>query len=206
YYSLVVLLLSNRRDDLAIDPLTAALKYHPTYLQARLQLANALRRRERLQPALRQYAEVIKMDPRVPEARFGSVLTLVRLKHYQEARNQLIEAVRLHPDRPEFTRALARLYAAAPDDRVRDGQRAVALAQDLVRRQRSADELETMAMALAEAGQYEAAARSLGEAIVEAEKLGRLDLAKSMATDLRLYEQHRPPRIPWREEPSWDQP
>ena len=206
HYSLGVLLLSNGREDLAIDRFRAAVKYDPTYLQSRLQLANTLRRRGRLQPALRQYAEVIKMDPRVPEARFGSVLTLVRLKDYQEAQNQLIEAVRLHPDRPEFTRALARLYAAAPDERVRDGQRALALAQELVTRQRSADELETMAMALAEAGQYEAAARSLGEAIVEAEKRGRLDLAKSMAIDLRLYEQHRPSRIPWREEPSWDQP
>jgi tetratricopeptide (TPR) repeat protein len=146
------------------------------------------------------------MDPRVAEARFGEVLALVRLKHYQEAQKQLIEAVRLHPERPEFTRALARLYAAAPDDRVRDGQRALALAQELVRQQRSADELETMAMALAEAGQYEAAARSLGEAIAAAEKLGRIDLARSMASDLRLYEQHRPPRIPWREDPFWDQP
>jgi tetratricopeptide (TPR) repeat protein len=144
------------------------------------------------------------MDPRVPEARFGEVLALVRLKQYKQAEEQLIEAVRLHPDRPEFIRALARLYAAAPDDRVRDGQRAVALAQELVTRQQSVDELETMAMALAEAGQYEAAARSLRDAIVAAEKLGRLDLARSMASDLRLYEQHRPSRIPWREEPSWD--
>jgi tetratricopeptide (TPR) repeat protein len=206
HYSLGVLLLSNGREDLAIDRFMAAVRYDPTYLQARLQLANALRRRGRLPPALRQYAEVIKMDPRVPEARFGEVLVLVRLKRYQEARKQLIEAVRLHPERPEFTRALARLYAAAPDDRVRDGQRALALAQELVRRQRSADELETMAMALAEAGQYEAAARSLGEAIAAAQELGRIDLAKSMASDLRLYEQHRPLRIPWREDPSWDHP
>jgi tetratricopeptide (TPR) repeat protein len=179
-------------------------KLDPTYLQARLQLAHALRRRGRLQPSLQQYAEIVKMDPRIAEARFGQALALVRLKHYQEAQQQLIDAVRLHPDRPEFTRALARLYAAAPDDRLRDGQRALALAEELVKRRQRIDDLETMAMAFAEAGQYEAAARSLREAIAAAEKLGRLDLAQSMASDLRLYEQHRPSRIPWREEPSWD--
>ena len=53
HYSLGVLLLSNGREDLAIDRFMAAVRYDPTYLQARLQLANALRRRGRFQPALR---------------------------------------------------------------------------------------------------------------------------------------------------------
>jgi tetratricopeptide (TPR) repeat protein len=205
HYSLGVLLLSNGRDDLAIDRFMAAVKYDPTYLQARLQLAHALRRRGRLQVSLQQYTEVINMDPRVAEARFGQALALVRLRHYRDAHKRLVEAMRLHPDRPEFTGALARLYAAAPDDQVRDGQRALALAQELVRRHRGAHALEALAMALAEEGQYEAATRALGEAIIAAEKLGRHDLAQSMAADQKLYEQHRPSRIPWREDPAWDQ-
>ena len=117
-------------------------------------------------------------DPRVPEARFGEVLALVRLKHYQEARNSSSKLYGFIPTgQSSLTRS--RVCARRPDDRVRDGQRALALAQELVRRQRSADELETMAMALAEAGQCEAAARSLGEAIAAAQELGRIDLARS---------------------------
>jgi hypothetical protein len=81
----------------------------------------------------------------------------------------------------------------------------LALAQELVRRHRGAHALEALAMALAEEGQYEAATRALGEAIIAAEKLGRHDLAQSMAADQKLYEQHRPSRIPWREDPAWDQ-
>jgi tetratricopeptide (TPR) repeat protein len=205
HYSLGVLLLADGQHDLAIDRFSMAVQYDPTYLVARLQLAHALRRRGRVQPSLREYGEIIKMDPRVAEARFGQALVLVRLKRYQEARERLIEAAQLHPDRHEFTQALARLYAAAPEDRVRDGNRAVALAQELMRRQQTAETRETMAMALAEVGQYDAAARWQREAIMTAEAVGRYDLARSMAEDLRLYEQRRPCRAPWREDPTWDQ-
>ena len=206
HYSLGVLLLADGQHDLAIDRFAMAVQYDPTYLEARLQLAHALRRRGRFQPSLREYGEIIKMDPRVAEARFGQVLALVRLKRYPEARERLVDAVQLHPDRQEFSQALARLSAAAPEERVRDGNRAVALAQELVRRRQTAETRETMAMALAEVGQYDAAARWQREAIVAAERVGRHDQARNMTNDLRLYEQHRPSRTPWREDPVWDQP
>ena len=45
HYSLGVLLLSSGRDDLAIEQFSAAVHGDPTYVQARLQLAHALRRR-----------------------------------------------------------------------------------------------------------------------------------------------------------------
>ena len=47
HYSLAVLLLSNGQLDLAIERLAAAVRYDPTYLEARVQLANALRQRGR---------------------------------------------------------------------------------------------------------------------------------------------------------------
>ena len=36
-----------------------------------------------------------------------------------------------HPDQPDVAHMLARLLAAAPDDRVRDGRRAMEIVQDL---------------------------------------------------------------------------
>jgi hypothetical protein len=40
-----------------------------------------------------------------------------------------------HPEQPVFAHALARLLAAAPDDRVRDGRRALELAEELLWRE-----------------------------------------------------------------------
>ena len=206
HYSLGVLLLADGQYELAIDRFSAAVRFDPTYIQARLQLANALRRRGRFEPSLRQYAEIVTMDPRVGEARFGSAIALVHLRRYGDARGVLVEAMRLFPDRPEFARALSRLYAAAPENGVRDGARALTLAQELVKRQQTEDAREMMAMALAEAGQYDEAANWQREAMAAAERSGRHDLALRMADNLRLYERHQPCRIPWREDPTWDQP
>jgi tetratricopeptide (TPR) repeat protein len=206
HYSLGVLLLADGQDDLAIERFSAAVRFDPTYIQARLQLANVLRRRGRFEPALRQYAEVVMMDPRVGEARFGSAIALVHLKRYGDARDVLTEAMRLFADRPEFARALSRLYAAAPESGVRDGARALALAQELLKRQQTPDAREMMAMALAEVGQYEAAVKWQREAIASAEQGGGHELAVRMADNLRLYERRQPCRMPWREDPAWEQP
>src|SRR5262249_35869347 len=155
------------------------------------------------EPSAREYANVIKIDPRVGEARFGLAIALAGLKRFEEARDRLLEGMKLFPDRLEFVGALARLYATAPEAQVRNGGRARTPAQELVRRRKSADAQETMAMALAEVGEFEAAARWQHEAIAAAESAGHHELAALMADNLRLYQRHLPCRTAWRGDPAW---
>jgi tetratricopeptide (TPR) repeat protein len=204
HYSLGVMALASGQPELAIDRFASAVRYDPTYIQARLQLANTLRQVGRFAPARDQYAAVIKQDSRLAEAQFGEAASLVGLRRYGEARERFIEGMRLHPERPEFLAALVRLYAAAPEARVRDGPRALALAQELVKRSDTPRTREAMAMALAETGQYEAAARWQREAIVAAARAGQSQLSRRMGEDLRSYERGQPSRVPWREEPMWE--
>lgn len=207
-YSLGVLLEGSGRDDLAIAQYTDAVRADPTYLQARLRLADVLRRNGQADAALRRYREVLALDPRVGEARFGYALALVRLERYQAAREALDEGVRTYPGRPEFVGALARLLAAAPDDAVRDGSRALELSERLLRGLQTnapsnVGARETMAMALAETGQYDQAARWQQEAIAAAGQAGRVDALAPMAEVLELYRTGQPGRTPWREDPVW---
>ena len=58
----------------------------------------------------------------------------------------------------------------------------------------------TMAMTLAELGQYEEAASLQRQAIAGVTQAGREDLAQRMAQDLRLYEGGMPSRTPWRDD------
>jgi tetratricopeptide (TPR) repeat protein len=206
HYSLGVLLLGDGQLDPAIHEFSTAVRSDPTYVQARLQLANTLRRRQRFDAANREYGNIIKTDPRVGEARFGEAVALAGLKRYGEARDRLVEAMKLFPDRLEFVGALARLFAAAPEARVRDGGRARTLAETLVNRRKTADALETMAMALAEVGEFEAAVRWQRDAIAAAEGGGRHELALRMVDNLRLYERRLPCRTAWRDDPVWDPP
>jgi cytochrome c-type biogenesis protein CcmH/NrfG len=124
-------------------------------------------------------------------------MALVRLGRYREARDWFDEASRLHPDRPDFPFALARLLAAAPDDSVRDGQRAQAIVEHLSRTSKTIDLGETMAMALAERGQF-ADAIAVQRQVMEASKRSGLDaVTRRMAANLLRYERRQPCRIPW---------
>ena len=102
--------------------------------------AGSLQGRARDQPARRS-----GVDGR--SARTGPGATL------SGSQDRLQEAMQLQPDHPEFAHALARLLAAAPDDRVRDGQRSMQLGSNSSSRKTRAPILgETMAMAFAELG------------------------------------------------------
>jgi tetratricopeptide (TPR) repeat protein len=196
-YSLGVLLASSGRSAEAIERLTAAVKYNPNYLEARMALGDVLRTSGRLEPSLAQYADAIRINPRAAEARFNYAMVLVRLRRYADARASLEESVRAQPDRPELAHALARLLAAAPDPAVRDGARALAMTETLARTVSNTDVGETMAMALAEVGRYQEAAR-IQRDIMEAARTGGGDGdLRRMAGNLRLYETGRPCRTPW---------
>ena len=197
HYSLGVLMASSGRSQQAISHLSAAVRFSPNYVEAYQALGDALRRSGRLEPAMMQYAEAIRVNPKSADARFGYGMALVRLGRYREARDWFDEASRLHPDRPDLQYALARLLAAAPDDRVRDGQRAQAIIERLVESNKTIDLGETLAMALAERGQFTEAV-ALQRQLMEASIRQGLDaVTKRMAANLLRYERGQPCRVPW---------
>ena len=197
HYSLGVLASSSGRVAIAEKHLTGALQHNPNYLEARLALGDLRRRTGRFQSAMADYQDALRIDPRSAEARFGYAMALVRLNRYPEARDWLEESVRIFPERREFSHALARILAAAPDTTARDGRRAMALVQQLFAADQSPEVVETMAMVAAELGDFTQAAaiqRELLEATRQSGQAG--DLPRLTAT-LRLYEKGQPSRVPW---------
>lgn len=201
HYSLGVLLASNPRGrQPAIAELEAAIRADPRYVEAHVQLAHLLRRDGRARDALAHYDQALTIDPREDGAHVGAAKALVSLQRSPEAVARLVEAGAAHPDRPALTLALARLLAAAPDDRARDGRRALALMQELARGPQTVETAEAMAMALAETGQYDEALRWQRDAVASAERAGRAEVAARMTDNLRLYQRREACRTPWRED------
>jgi tetratricopeptide (TPR) repeat protein len=200
HYSLGVLMASSGRTPEALAHFSAAVKYQPSYVEARLGLADALRRSGRVEASLGEYKEALTLNPRTAEARLGYAMALVRLLRYQAAVDWLTDATTRQPDRPELAIALARLLAAAPDDRVRDGQRAITITQELFKDLKSTDLGETMAMALAEVGEYDKAAAVQRGVMDAAQRAGLNEAVARMAENLRLYEHGRPCRTPWKDD------
>jgi tetratricopeptide (TPR) repeat protein len=197
HFAIGVLMEARGQDGEAIKAFDAAVASDPGYAEPRFSLANALRRNGRIQESLSQYAEILRLDPSVSQASFGYAMGLVRLGRYQEARSRLESAAKTFPDQPGFAHALARLLAASPDDRVRDGARAVSIMNDLFKSQRTLTMAETMAMALAEVHRFDEAVKWQQDAIAGAKEANRLDLVPKLSVNLRLYQNGQPCRTPW---------
>jgi tetratricopeptide (TPR) repeat protein len=198
HYSLAVLMASRGQAKEAIEHFSAAVRYQPTYAQAQLGLADALRRSGRAEASLPAYREALVINPRDSQARVGYAIALAGAERYKEARDWLVESTKAAPDRPELAHALARLLATAPDDRVRDGRRAKGLVDTLLEAQRSTDLGETLAMTLAELGDFAQAISVQRGVITAAERAGHHDAVRRMNDNLARYEHHQPCRTPWR--------
>jgi hypothetical protein len=131
------------------------------------------------------------------EARFGAAMSLVALARYGEAVDRLNSAAAIHPGETGFPIALARLLAAAPENGVRSGARALAALDSVPADRRRIEWGVVRAMALAEAGRFDEAIRVQQSVISLLERNGEGDLAKRQREVLRRYEQRLPSRTPW---------
>jgi tetratricopeptide (TPR) repeat protein len=197
-FTLGLLAESELNDAEAIEQFTTAVRLDPDYLEAHASLADALRRTGHVEMSLPHYQKVLSIDPAASYARLGYGMGLVRLGRFREARAWFAQAAALHPEQPGFSHALARVLAAAPDDEVRDGRRALQLTDALLKSNRSWTLLETRAMAAAELRDFEAAIASQQAAIEAAGASGQRDAVAHMQTILALYRRGMPCRTPWR--------
>ena len=201
HYSLGVLMASKAQPKPAVEHLLAAVQYQPNYVEAHLALADVLRRSGRGESSLAHYHDAIAINPRQMVARLGYAMALVQLRRDRDARDWLDESVRLYADRADLKIALARVLATSPDDRARDGRRALTIAQQLFDSgERSTSIGETIAMALAEQGNYGQAISIQRDVLAAAQKAGLTATAQRMSANLALYERRQPCRTPWIED------
>ena len=200
HYVLGTLLERGGRDAEAVDRFTTAVAQDPRSAEAQLRLANALRRTGRVEASLAPYRQALEIDAGAEEARLGEAMALVRLGCHREARARLEAALGRTAGHPLFATALARLLAASPDSGVRDGRRAFELAEAVVAEHKTTDVAETMAMALAELGEFRGAMEWQQLAVDVATDAGRPDLAARMSDNLARYRRGEPCRTPWRDD------
>jgi tetratricopeptide (TPR) repeat protein len=201
HFSLGLLAEARGGDGEALARYAAAVRHDPTFTDARFRLAEGLRRNGQVEASVAHYEDILEADPQASQARFARAMALVRLQRYRDGRAALEEATRAHPDQPGLPHALARVLAAAPDDAVRDGARALAIVEELRKTYGVTPPLlESFAMALAEVGRFADAAARQREAMAAARTQGRTDLAQAMSATLQRYESGLPCRTPWRDD------
>ncbi len=177
----------------AVTRYRAALDVAPERHEVRLALASVLGHLRRWDEALGEYRTVIAAEPEHLQARRGEIAALILAGRYGPARVQLNEALRRFSRDVGLATTQVRLLAAAPDPRVRDGALALQVARRIESAAPGLPAQDTLAMALAAAGEVAEAARVQRDVVDGARAAGApaADLA-ALEARLDAYESGRP--------------
>ncbi len=197
-----------------------AIGANPGFMEAHFQLANLLMRLRRYDQAIPHYTAVVELDSgfggRAPAgspgggqiqqmsilAHFMRAMAQVQSGRHEQALTGLEKALQVFPGHPDMTHAVARLLAASPDPKIRNGMRALQILKGLFEGQGELEleYVETLAMAFAATGQFERAAEMQRAMISDLQRNQRFDLARLLNENLALYQSRQPCRRPWRED------
>lgn len=160
------------------------------------ELGNVLLKAFRARDALWHYRAAQRMSPVSPQVWYQAGVALLTLGRPADAAVEWRSAIRMQPDWPEALNNLAWLEATSSDARIRNGTNALQLAQRALTlvRHAGAGELDTLAAAQAEAGDFAGAVESARRGANLADSLGQKSLANDIRKRLDLYQAGRPYR------------
>lgn len=187
HYNLGVLLGLEGDAEEAVAHLERAAELQPGDGEVQRELAKALVRTGRFEEALEAFTRASGLLPYDPDARLGEVQLLVDLGRLEDAGQRLEDTHAVMPRSARVVNAYARFLAAAPDVALRDGERAVELAEQLVAAQSTAAHAETLALALAEAARCDEAAEWQQRVLDAHRQVGETDRIAEMEAVLARY-------------------
>jgi len=197
HYNLAVLLANENKSGQAIIHLQSVLRVDPNDLSARFLLARQLLQSGRVDEALAAFSSVIQADPDNEDALLEQVRLLQRKNQYQEALASLEKGHARHPQRGRTSVLLAYLLATSPQLDLRDGARALGLAQLVYKSTGAVNHGMLVAQALGELGRCNEAAAWLRQMAAKAIGDGKPELVEKLKTELSKYEKApcRPPAV-----------
>ena len=144
--------------------------------------------------AIKDHNEAIRLKPDYAKAFHNRGQNYSNKGRYDLAIKDYNEAIRLQPDYAQALNNKAWTLATAPQDSIRNGAEAVALAKRAFSLSNSAANLDTLAAAHAEAGDFIEAIDAQQRVIRMLRDTGRTKLIRSFQSRLDLYRNGHPYR------------
>ena len=168
----------------------------PDFAEAHFNLAGSLAMTHRYAEAAQHYAETLVRQPGHVRARLGQAAALISDGRHAAARSALEASLQVLPNDVTLAHTLAQLLATSPHAEVRDGTRALELAQQVYQATRSLHHGETIAMALAELGRFDDAIAWQQQLIAHARQTNVPNpVLRQLQQHLTYYEQHEAIRM-----------
>jgi Tfp pilus assembly protein PilF len=196
HFNLGSSLIKQQRAAEAIPHFEAVLQSTPYDAESRLLLAQALVATGDDWASLEHFRQAAELDPGNVGAVTGGAAALVRLEQFVRAKSVLDAGYGRIPDSGEIAFALARLLAACPEAEVRDGERALEIAQVVYAARPNPRHAQLIAQSLAELDRCDEAAQWQKIVVEAAIEDGATEVLEGLKADLDFYSGGSPCRLP----------
>jgi len=173
--------------------LREAVRLKDTSAPAHANLGAVLCAQGNLDEGIRHLERALALDPEYHSVHGNLAEAYAALGRRAQAAQEFSRAVEIAPDNPFFLNRLAWLLATSPEESVRNGPRALEVAQRAasITSRQDVMSLETLSAAYAEVGRFDDALTTGREALALAERQGNEAIASDLARRLPLFEQHQ---------------
>lgn len=188
YHSRGLIHAAKKDLDKAIEDYNEALRLDPKLGGVHYNRATAWNAKQDYAKAIDDFSEAIRLDSKDSEAYWGRANARNSRKEFAKAAADYGEALKLDAKNADILSNLAWLLATCPDQEVRDGKRAVALANQAVKiNEKGVFHLAALAAAYAETGNF-------AEAVRVQERVLKLDNSEFYRFVTDLYRKSEPYR------------
>ena len=194
--NLGIVFLGQGKVDEAISLLQAAVDLRPDNSPAHENLAKALLQKGQVSEAIIHYRKLLELQPDNIEVHniVGTVLT--QQGRVREGIEEWQKVLAIQPDNGNAMSNLAWVFATSPDDSLRDGAKAVQLAEQAlhISARRIPILFRTLAAAYAESGRFSEAIQTAQQGFELANSQGNSGLATELQGNIALYQERQPLR------------
>ena len=184
------------QSDEAMVHYNEAIRLQPYYADAYYNRGSVLFAKGRIDEAIADWEKTLEMQPSDANAHTGLGNALFRKGLLREAITHYEQASAFAPEDPHSRNNIAWMLATSSDASIRDGAKAIDLAQVAVALSGGREPLflRTLAAAYAEGGRFSEALAVAQQAAAIARMQGKTALATALEKDLILYRAHLPLR------------
>jgi tetratricopeptide (TPR) repeat protein len=167
-----------------------ALQIKPDFAEAHNNLGSALLQKGRVNEAITHFQMALQIKPDYADAHHNLGCALLQKGRVNEAITHFQMALQIKPDFAEAQINLSWILATSSQASLRNGTKAVELAQQANRLTggENPNILTTLAAAYAEAGRFSEATKSAQRALQLAEKQSNIALANAIRSQMKLYQ------------------
>jgi tetratricopeptide (TPR) repeat protein len=190
--------LQKEQVDAAITHYQKALQIKPDFSEALYNLGNAFLKKGQVDAAITYYQKALQIKPDFSEAYGNLGNAFLQKRQVNDAIAHYQRALEIKPLNVVFENNLALVLAASPTTSLRNGIKAVVLAQQANQLSGGSQPLvlRTLAAAYAEAKRFPEAVETAQRALKLAKDQGNAVLGETIESNLKLYQSDTPLRIP----------